>query len=81
MNTGQIVKSRSTNRNNMIHQELKRIRKEANLTQSELGELLGCTKQYISQTEKGIGRISDQKAELWANYCGYKMQVKKVFYK
>lgn len=44
--------------------DLKKLRFEKNLTQEELGNILGFTKQHIGRIEKGISRLSCEKINI-----------------
>lgn len=52
-----------------ISQHVKTARKDANLTQSELGFLIGKSKQWVSELERGNIRLSYEMAINIANAC------------
>lgn len=54
--------------------DLKKLRFEQNLTQEELGNILGFTKQHIGRIEKGITRLSDDKANILIEKFNLKLQ-------
>ena len=51
------MKQAKTEINYKIGQNIKRLRKQSKLTQSNLGDQLGVTFQQIQKIEKGINRV------------------------
>jgi len=52
---------------------LKAVREKAGFTQPQLAELLGVSKSFITQLEKGTKSISLRNAELIAKICNCKI--------
>lgn len=56
--------------------DLKKLRFDNDLTQEELGNILGVTKQHIGRLEKGISKLSEEKKQLLIQKFG--LQCNKV---
>ncbi|NPV45244.1 MAG: helix-turn-helix domain-containing protein [Firmicutes bacterium] len=57
---------------------MKEIRKERNLTQQELGQALGTSRQDISRVENGEKTVNIETALKWARILG--KNVEDIFY-
>jgi transcriptional regulator with XRE-family HTH domain len=58
--------------------ELRRIRKEAKLTQDELGALLGINGPQVSRIESGTRGASVDTLHQWYRECGYELEAVEV---
>lgn len=52
-----------------VSKRVKEARKTANLTQAELGKIIGKSKQWVSELEKGNIRLSYEMAICISNAC------------
>lgn len=55
-------------------EQLRRMRDQADLSQSKLASILGVTKQHISAVENGRTGISTEKAQQWVEACGLSLR-------
>ena len=52
------------------NEKIKQIRKSLNLTQQEIADSIGVSKQYFSRVENGITELSKEKATMLCNNYG-----------
>ena len=62
----------------MIGQEIKKARIKKGLTQLQLADLLGCTKGYICNIERGRQNVSSKKITEIAVALGFKFVQKMI---
>ena len=58
----------------MEHIDLKRLRFENHLTQEELGNILGYTKQHIGRIESGQSKLSEEKIDILKQHFPFALQ-------
>lgn len=61
-----------------IHKQLKLLRHELELTQSEFGQLVGLQSSAVGRYERGQQAISAAKAQEIARQLGYEFRLKKI---
>ena len=54
-----------------LPEKLRDIRLSAGITGAKMAQILGTSRGYVSQVEKGTCTISQEKIETWCNACGY----------
>jgi transcriptional regulator with XRE-family HTH domain len=63
-----------------LNEKLRFVRIGAGFSQSKLGTMIGTKKSYISDIECGKF-ISETSARIWANACGYEIEIDYKFTK
>lgn len=60
----------------MIGEKIRHIRKQSNMTQQELADKIGVSRQYISQIEKGVDSLSVKKLCSILDVLGFEIDFK-----
>ena len=60
-----------------MHNQLKHLRKEAKLTQSQLAQKLGegYSSPHVCAIEKGKRKVGFTLVERWAESCGFRVEI------